>query len=171
MTKRAEKSKREEPVKSPVIPPSIPSHPLDYMYGSTKTCGLPSSRSEPTLQFASHSTDKEFTYTPLQLVDRTRRTRNEQNQKKDNIPRGRGQLPTKESYSVTSPPKTPTKRSRSPMKRLLGLGKSESSKNVTLDESAQKPERPLTPTSKKKSMQKWSERLRHGFLVSASLAT
>lgn len=62
------------------------------------------------------------------------------------------------------PPKSPIKRSRSPMKRLLGLVKSSS---VTKLEEKEMPTRPITPgsSSKKDSLKKWGDRIRYGFLV------
>lgn len=63
----------------------------------------------------------------------------------------------------TLPPKTPTKRSRSPIKRFLGLTKSNSTNKL---EDHETPAPPMTPgTSKKDSLKKWGDKLRYGFLV------
>ena len=54
----------------------------------------------------------------------------------------------------------PRKRSRSPVKRFLGLGKSQSMKDIPQ-------EKDLTEENEKKAgLKLWGDRLRHGFLVS-----
>lgn len=60
------------------------------------------------------------------------------------------------------------KRSRSPVKRLLGLGKSQSMKEIPQEKEAQEPK---DDYDKKAGLKMWGDRLRHGFLVSILIPT
>ena len=62
---------------------------------------------------------------------------------------------------------SPRKRSRSPVKRMLGIGKSTSCKDIAgepqNDDQAQED---LAERTKKAGLKIWGDRLKHGFLVS-----
>ncbi|ETN42280.1 uncharacterized protein HMPREF1541_04221 [Cyphellophora europaea CBS 101466] len=64
--------------------------------------------------------------------------------------------------SVRSPPK-PAKRSQSPMKRLLGLGKKTPVKDPKRSTSGTRD--PTPGSSAKKSLKEWSHKIKHGFLA------
>lgn len=64
--------------------------------------------------------------------------------------------------------KTSRKRSRSPVKRLLGLGKSTSLKDIAGEPQAQGNEEHLDK-GKRTGLKVWSDRLKHGFLVCCNI--
>jgi hypothetical protein len=86
------------------------------------------------------------------------------------VSRARGRVPNQDSSHATESfpsakdevPRNRTesrKRSRSPVKRFLGLGKSQSMKEIPQEKEA------VHEDEKKAGLKLWSERIRHGFLV------
>ncbi len=62
--------------------------------------------------------------------------------------------------------KVPSKRSRSPVKRLLGLGKSTSLKDIAGEPQAQAKAEP-SDRGRRGGLKVWGDKLKHGFLVCA----
>ena len=62
----------------------------------------------------------------------------------------------------------PSKRSRSPVKRLLGLGKSTSLKDIAGEPQAQAKEEP-SDRGRRGGLKVWGDKLKHGFLVFESI--
>jgi hypothetical protein len=138
--------------------------------------GMPQSRSEPTL----HSMDgqqetKAAEYrVPIHLLPRSpTRSRSNPSSEAASMSRGRAvyrpnspvkKLQDVNENEVLEVQKTPRKRSRSPVKRLLGMGKSSSLKNIAGEPQAQARE-VQADRSKRTGLKVWGDKFKHGFLV------
>lgn len=80
------------------------------------------------------------------------------------VPQPRGTLPSADEKPASRQAES-RKRSRSPVKRFLRLGESQSMKDIPQDKEAN------DENDKKVGLKLWGERLRHGFLVSICLST
>ena len=74
------------------------------------------------------------------------------------VPQPRAALPSADEKPASGPAES-RKRSRSPVKRFLGLGKSQSMKDIPQGKEAN------DENDKKAGLKLWGDRLRHGFLV------
>ena len=138
--------------------------------------GMPQSRSEPTL----HSMDgqqktKPAEYRiPIHLLPRSpTRSRSNPSSEAASMSRGRAvnrpnspvkKLQDVNENEVLEVQKTPRKRSRSPVKRLLGMGKSSSLKDIAGEPQAQAREE-QADKSKRPGLKVWGDKFKHGFLV------
>jgi hypothetical protein len=143
--------------------------------------GMPQSRSEPTL----HSVDgqqetKPAEYRiPIHLLPRSpTRSRSNPSSEAANVSRGRAvnrpnspvkKLQDVNENEVLEVQKAPRKRSRSPVKRLLGMGKSSSLKDIAGEPQAQAREE-QADKSKRTGLKVWGDKFKHGFLVCSRCA-
>ena len=135
---------------------------------------LPPSQSEPNLRDSSPIRNSHAVYyTPPNLPQTPPPFIAERSRSTYGSPRGRSknrepaeEVDLGQFSSRTGSPVKQVKRSRSPVKRLLGLGKSTPTKEPQTGVAAE----PQTPTAasstKKSSLKQWSDKFRHGFLVS-----
>jgi hypothetical protein len=141
--------------------------------------GLPPSQSEPTLHSLSPEKAAHAAYysppglpqTPPPSSPAKSRSRQESSRGRSRSRELNGEIG--DDVGDISPSKR-SKRSRSPVKRLLGIGKSarsqESRASVMQEPNTPCREGQKTPTAasstKKSSLKQWSDKFRHGFLVS-----
>lgn len=152
----------------PMPVPAVPELRLPDPVKSSRVYGIPQSRSDgqiyspKTLQVEhtrskyqlgqSDGTDEHSTTTPRGRVPSR------------DVPQPIATLPSADEKSASRRAES-RKRSRSPVKRFLGLGKSQSMKDIPQDKEAN------DESDKKAGLRLWGDRLRHGFLVSISLPT
>jgi len=147
----------------PVPVAAIPELKLPDPVKSSRSHGIPHSRSEGHI----HSPK------PLHVQDNRAHYQLGQSDGTDehSAPRARGRVSNHDSSQATESfprakdeaPRNRTesrKRSRSPVKRFLGLGKSQSMKEIPQEKEA------VHEDDKKAGLKLWGERIRHGFLVS-----
>jgi hypothetical protein len=130
---------------------------------SSRSHGIPHSRSEGHIQ-SPKSLHVQYKRSPHQLGQ-------SDGTDEHSMPRARGRVANQNSSHATESfpsakdeaPKDrieSRKRSRSPVKRFLGLGKSQSMKEIPQEKEA------VQEDEKKVGLKLWGERIRHGFLVS-----
>lgn len=127
---------------------------------------LPSSRSEPNFQDFSPSQPPAPSSFTVSGYARTPSTSPHKDVSEQDEPRGRGRvraytphtdLSTSESHCS---PSKPVKRSRSPVKRLLGIGKSTPNKEPPQGYIGE----PAPNSSAKRSLKEWTSRFKNGFV-------
>jgi hypothetical protein len=138
--------------------------------------GMPQSRSEPTLHGmdGQQETKPAECRIPIHLSPRSpTRSRSNPSSEAASTSRGRAvnrpNSPMKKLQDVNENEalevqKAPRKRSRSPVKRLLGMGKSSSLKDIAGEPQAQAREEQANK-SKRTGLKVWGDKFKHGFLV------
>ena len=147
--------------------------------------GLPPSQSEPNLRPLSPIKPSTAAYyTPPNLPQTPPPSSPERSRSRQDSSRGRSktrQTAEQEEdvyFRLESiSPRKHVKRSRSPVKRLLGIGKtppplepSSSPRQEPKTPTAHEPKTPTAATSKKSSLKHWGDKFRHGFLANTSPA-
>jgi hypothetical protein len=144
--------------------------------------GMPQSRSEPTLHgMDGQQETKPAEYRiPTHLSPRSpTRSRSNPSSEAASTSRGRSvnrpnspvkKLQDVNENEVLEVQKAPRKRSRSPVKRLLGMGKSSSLKDIAGEPQAQAREEE-TDKSKRTGLKVWGDKFKHGFLVRSRSAS
>ena len=161
-------------------PPSAWRIPGEYLNGQTVP-PLPSSRSAPDFTamtpqhspkpdglLPSHLNKTALRPDPLKLHNsKDVGSRGRVAHQFSTPPRGSATGDNKAGKETAPAQEGSARRSRSPVKRLFGFGKSSSPKNM--NQESQLEAKHVTPESNKKagSLRTWGHRLRHGFLVSS----
>ena len=130
---------------------------------SSRAYGIPQSRSDGQI-YSPKTLQVEYTGSKSQLgqsdgTDERSTTISRGRVPSRDVPQPTSTLPSADEKSASHQAES-RKRSRSPVKRFLGLGKSQSMKDIPQDKEAN------DENDKKAGLKLWGDRLRHGFLVS-----
>jgi hypothetical protein len=167
---------RNEPQGPVCMPPPLSLRGIGDPEKVDRGSGMPQSRSEPTL----HSMDgqqetKPAEYrNPIHLLPRSpTRSRSNPSSEAARLSRGRAvnrpnspvkKLQDVNENEVLEVQKPPRERSRSPVKRLFGMGKSSSLKDIAGEPQA-RARGGRADKSKRTGLKVWGDKFKHGFLV------
>lgn len=148
--------------------PAIPELRSQDPVKSARAHGIPQSRSDGQI-CSSRTLQVEYTgskYQPGQSdgIDEQSTTISRGRVPSRDVPQPRATLPSADEKPAFHQAES-RKRSRSPVKRFLGLGKSQSMKDIPQGKEAN------DENDKKAGLKLWGDRLRHGFLVNICLPT
>ena len=170
------------PTPSPTMPLPLAVRRAHDPTKAHKAPGMSQSQSEPSLQSLDNLRKPQIAqyHVPQQYLPQAVPKGNEQIKAGLKPSHGRGRLISRpgspiqnsqvyEEKQAHDEPKPSRNRSRSPVKRLLGMGKSSSLKDIA-GEPQLGPKEKDEYTGKRTGMKLWGDRLKHGFLVGKFLA-